>query len=158
MRKSLKEQRDKERLATLLGIAPPEPNSPTGETYDNISREAEAVIALIERPTRFTIRTCHQCKQDFAVNRANVAYCSDVCRAAQLEELGLTWDWNKPPESRWYYCAWTDKINTEPLVVQEVALNIIRDNDLLSGNNVNTNEDVKSLDAEESIEAFIDSL
>ncbi|HET7713500.1 MAG TPA: hypothetical protein VFK94_03955, partial [Patescibacteria group bacterium] len=78
MKADKKEQRRREQLAALFGMEePPQLTGPTRkQRAADASREAEAVLKYIERPTTFTEHSCRECGKDFAVNRANVAYCS----------------------------------------------------------------------------------
>jgi len=106
VKESKKEARRREQLAALFGMdaPPPSESAPLRIAHENGSREAEAVIAFLDRPTTFVERSCQNCGKDFAVNRGNVSLCSDTCRAAfLLEKFGIVWDWNKPPNERYYY-------------------------------------------------------
>lgn len=67
------------------------------------SREAESVLALIARQDLFNYKLCRECHGPFALNFADVAYCSDICRKTSLEKRGITWNPLKDPEERWGY-------------------------------------------------------
>ena len=87
-----------------MDAPPPSESAPLRVEHQNGSREAEAVIAYLERPVAFVERSCKMCGADFLVNRGNVTLCSDTCRANYLlREFGIDWDWNKPPNERYYY-------------------------------------------------------
>lgn len=103
---------------------------------ENISREAESLIQFISAPQSFARVTCRSCGQDFLVNRANVALCSDKCRANELAELGIEWDWSKSPEQRWYVTGQTGRSTNEPLVVMPTALRALETAYLLWGKEV----------------------
>lgn len=115
----MKEEKYRERLAALLGIqVPPEPTPEEIRENESKSREAEAVIAFVENPNGFKERDCNNCGKQFAVNRANVAYCSDHCRKVALESKGLRWNPEKTPEERW-------GVN-EPLTVSPQAYEAVK--------------------------------
>ncbi len=108
MKQDKKEQRRREQLAALFGME--QPAQSTGPTKrvrsQDASREAEAVINYFRHPNQwleYGRQKCDnpKCDNIFMANRANVGSCSDACRAALCEELGLTWDWSKPPDQRW---------------------------------------------------------
>lgn len=103
---------------------------------DNISREAESLIQFVSAPQSFARITCRSCGQDFLVNRANVALCSDKCRANELAELGIEWDWSKSPEQRWYVNSQHGRSTNEPLVVMPTALRALETAYLLWGKEV----------------------
>lgn len=123
MREDKKQARNAAKLAALLGLEAPTVTAPPPKVArQNVSREAEALITFVESPNTFARITCRVCGHDFLVNRANVTCCSDVCRASELEVLGIKWDWSKPPESRWYVSSQGGKLTNEPLVVPPAAL------------------------------------
>lgn len=111
----MRDNKRKERLASLLGI-----DLSDDKTVENeaASRGAEATLAYLEAPSFFTEVECKRCGARFAVNMANVAYCSDTCRALTLQDLGIKWDKTKPAEERWG--------NNVPLVVPPAALEVTR--------------------------------
>lgn len=104
------------KLAEMFGLELPDPKKQKQRA--NVSREAEAALAYYEEPTAFTHRICKNCKREFAVNRAQVAYCSDYCRTEALAAIGIDYDVNAPIEQRWGI--------KEPLVVVPEALTVIR--------------------------------
>lgn len=132
MRADKKRARSKNKLADLFGMEAPEtPNGPTAARIKNDnSREAEAVIEYISNAEKFRSKTCRHCGENFLVNRANVALCSDYCRAKELEAVGITWRWDREPEARWYYAYDGDSRTTEPLVIGPHATKMIDDNNL----------------------------
>lgn len=110
----MKDEKRKERLAALLGLElPPEPTQEEIDEKNQISREAEAVIAYVENPKGFREQECNNCGRLFAVNLGHVAFCSDHCRKVTLESKGIYWNPNKRPEERW---------GTVPLVVPPEAM------------------------------------
>jgi hypothetical protein len=91
---------DAEKLAELLGIAPPEPQSST-ESSVEISRQAEAAVLYGEGIVPFIRKDCKHCGRKFAHTPGAVAFCSDTCRAADLLKIGIAWDWFKSADKRW---------------------------------------------------------
>lgn len=120
----MNEAKKRERLAALFGMEAPKP--PTKEekiAADSVSREAEAVIAYFEDPRKFAEKMCKWCERIFAVNRGNIAFCSDECRGKHLNEVvKLEWSPNqRTPDERW-------AMNTggrEPLIVPPTALALL---------------------------------
>jgi len=129
MKREKKHARSRNKLAELLGIDAPE-EKPTGPSARRVrndaSREAEAVLGYIRNPGSYDERACRRCKGLFMSDRANVALCSDTCRAAELADIGITWDWNKEPDQRWYYAFEGDTRTNEPLVVGVQATAILK--------------------------------
>lgn len=155
MKEDKKEQRRREQLAALFGME--EPAKLTGPTKkhrsQDASREAEAVINYHRHPNQwleYGIQICDnpKCKQRFMTNRGNVGSCSDACRAAICEEIGLTWDWSKPPESRWSVKSCeisadgkkmvetSGNLTREPLVITGAALQVVEQLDSLKQHRV----------------------
>lgn len=65
------------------------------------SSKLESVLTSIRRPGDFTYRKCKRCNEPFGSNYLAVAYCSDICRIRDFEELtGCKWS-AKPAEERW---------------------------------------------------------
>jgi hypothetical protein len=64
---------------------------------------AEALLLCIQKPARFMFKNCkrEECKEPFGTNYRAVGYCSDHCRARDLEKIGIQWDPTKRPEERW---------------------------------------------------------
>ncbi len=110
----MKSETRKAKLAKLLDIPMPDISKPEQE---NRSREAEAVLAYASGMGGFIRRQCKECNRMFAHTRASIAYCSDTCRAAGLERIGIKWNWLKPANERWG--------KFEPLVVPPEALAIL---------------------------------
>lgn len=118
----MKPETAQKKLAALLGLEPPTaPSSDPVIKHSNAtrSREAEAVIDYIATPYRYRKETCRVCRREFAVDRSNVACCSDKCRADELAKIGIIWDWSKDPSERWIL---TGKKTAEPLVVPPEVL------------------------------------
>lgn len=115
----MKEETKRRKLAELLGLdMPTAPTSPRAAIQrENRSREAEAVLEFVSYPTTFRMPSCTRCGNNFAVNRANVSYCSDKCRAEALADMGIKFDWDKDPASRWYVVQHNSATTAEPLVV-----------------------------------------
>lgn len=144
----MREDTKRNKLAALLGL-----DVPTARTdhrpkvaKENISREAEAVINFVSAPQTYARITCRSCGQDFLVNRANVALCSDKCRANELAEMGIDWDWSKSPEERWYVSSQNGRLTNEPLVVPSTALRALETAYMLWGKEVSQ---VSTLDVSE---------
>ena len=147
-----------------------EPVAPT-EERQMISRQSEAVLALLEKRKVFIEKTCGYCQQHFMVNLASVAYCSDECRAKRLLEWGIDWNPEKSQAERWSGSlrmpenlqkipqieqqAEARRIQNVPLVVPPEALN------LLGSQPVQSEEDsfqefLASLDSDEDSVSLID--
>lgn len=108
---------DAAKLAELLGL-----QTPTVDAYESesdIAREAESALAYAEQASAFVRKECKSCGRAFAHTRGAVAYCSNKCRAAGLELIGIKWHWLKPSEERW--APW----QAEPLVVPPDALALV---------------------------------
>jgi hypothetical protein len=82
-----KEDKAKEELARLLGIDAP----PTTEVAIQAARAKEATIFYVSKPALFTEARCVGCKQKFMVDRANVRFCGEACRRAELLKQGIVW-------------------------------------------------------------------
>lgn len=57
--------------------------------------QAEAVLAHLNKPSRFITKTCKrkECGERFSTNYQSVAYCSDNCRGKDLEaQTGIRWN------------------------------------------------------------------
>lgn len=109
-------------LAAEFDIEVPKQVGPSHKTIkEDISREAEAVLSYMRRPLMFIERTC-SCGKDFKVNRRDVSCCSDQCRARELAELGMEWDWSRSTGERW---AAMKPTTPEPLIVPSEVLDII---------------------------------
>lgn len=120
----MKESIKQARLAALLGLeAPKEPTRTEREHAIQVSREAEAVIMYATTPQGFKERDCKTCGHRFAVNRASIAFCSDLCRREHLGSLGIDWDPNRTPEDRWNFRTG----GLEPLVVPPAALTLVQE-------------------------------
>jgi hypothetical protein len=109
---------DAEKLAELLGIEAPKGNP--YETAEDISREAEATIIYAESPQSFIRKNCKICGRTFAHTRGAIAYCSNLCRARGLEQIGIKWDWTRPTEVRWGLYD-----GGEPLIVPAEAVKLV---------------------------------
>lgn len=127
MREDKKQARAMAKAAAAYGLELPKQIGPSAATKRaDISREAEAVLAYKENPQNFIEKNCTHCGKRFAVNRARVANCSVECVAKELEGIGITWDWSKPPELRWGLRYREDKLTDEPLIISEQPLDIIQ--------------------------------
>lgn len=84
-RKKSAEQKAAEALAKMMGI-----KAPSTEEAIQQSREQEAIIAYVEKPELFSKVKCRRCSTIFAVDRANIGFCSDPCRTKTLKDLGIT--------------------------------------------------------------------
>jgi hypothetical protein len=126
---TLREDKKRARLAALLGMEEPAERTEHRPKVaaQNLSRDAESLIEFVDKPTTFARIACRVCGRDFLANRANVACCSDKCRAEELATLGIKWDWSKPPEERWYVSSQGGKLSNEPLVVPPAALKALMD-------------------------------
>ena len=125
----MKDSTRKAKLAELLGMAPP-PTATTPQQArlrEDVSRAAESFLDFVEQPQRYRHPTCKACGNTFFVSRANVSYCSDECRADALLEIGIEWNWNKPPQDRWYVVQQGSKTTNEPFVVPVEAVRILKD-------------------------------
>lgn len=89
---------------------------------NEVSREAESLLALIERQEHFGAKVCKQCGGPFATNFAQVSYCSNRCRRAHLESIGIPWDYRKSEEERWTAGFGKPDLKKVPLVVPPEAL------------------------------------
>jgi len=66
--------------------------------------EAEAVLRFLRNPAGYLLKTCkrEQCQLPFGTDYHAVAYCSDACRAKELQsQIGIVWNPHKTPEERW---------------------------------------------------------
>jgi hypothetical protein len=52
----------------------------------------EGVLLYLHRPQHFVLRECKRCGSPYRTNYTYVAYCSDLCRAKALQELGVPYD------------------------------------------------------------------
>ena len=117
MKKS-KEERQREKLAALLGIEAPKTDSRV--VAQEKSMEAEAALEYYEHPRSFTEKDCKTCNRTFATRGAPVAYCSDHCRAKAFEErMGVKWQPFRDPKDRWGFLG-------EPLTVPPEALAVVK--------------------------------
>lgn len=89
-------------------------------TVQAVSYQGDAVLRFLEKPAAFTTKVCKReaCDMTFATNYRNVAYCSDNCRARELErQLGVKWNWLKPEHERWG--------GDPPLIIPPAALQML---------------------------------
>ena len=107
-----------EALAKLLGLEAPKGQE--HKTTEDVSRAAEAAIIYAETPKSFIRKNCKTCGRTFAHTRGAIAYCSNTCRAKSLAEIGIVWDWNKPPATRWDLYE-----GGEPLIVPPEAVKLV---------------------------------
>lgn len=95
---------------------------------DECSREAESLLALIERQELFAAKTCKWCRRPFATNFAQVGYCSNRCRRMHLDSIGIPWDYRKSEEERWTAGFGKPDLKKVPLVVPPDAIIAAREN------------------------------
>lgn len=114
----MREEKKREKLAALLGIDLKQVAPPTGESKEDISRDADAVFYFIHKPQAFTQKECRQCGLVFATNQRTVGLCSDRCRIKWLHSIGIQWDHTKPQTERWGH--------TLPLVVLPEVLVLLK--------------------------------
>lgn len=128
VKESKKQARAQAKLAALLGMdAPDRRTTPLPRhAAETRSREAQATLEFVDKPHTFRRVECKVCERVFYVNRGQVSCCSDICAAKGLAEIGIEWDWSKPPESRWYVNHAGGKITNEPLIVPPEALDALR--------------------------------
>lgn len=120
MARKTKEQKAQEALAALYGITI-EPDD--RETKIHKARAEEGAIAFYDTPELFIQVNCKTCRKTFAVNRFQVAYCSQPCRMKALNDMGL-----QPvddPERKDKERVWETWWGREPLVVEPEALDAI---------------------------------
>lgn len=117
-------------LAALLGIEAPTPSATTSasprQEAQFASREAEAVLAYYYTydGSEWQRRDCAHCGNKFAVNRSNVAYCSDKCRKESLAVIGIDWDNTRTAADRWRRGQAANFVG-EPLVVPHQAMQMV---------------------------------
>lgn len=118
----MNDQKKAERLAALLGMEAP--TLDPGKIYDREtdSREAEAVLAYVKDPQRFVKKLCKLCDGTFMVDRANVSYCSDRCRAKALDNIGIGWDRTKNPAERWDF---QEPLTIPPQIVEPLEILVV---------------------------------
>ena len=115
----MSKQSDAEKLAAILGIEPPPPSSTIYDSEEEISRQAEATLAYFKDASYFNRKHCTICNRVFAHTYGQVAYCSNICRAAALEKIGIKWEWVVNAGKQWNYNY------AEPLVVPPDALELL---------------------------------
>ena len=65
------------------------------------SQEADATRDRIYDPSRWYDNDCKHCGRRFSADYKFVAMCSDECRRADFESIGLVWDSSKSVEERY---------------------------------------------------------
>jgi hypothetical protein len=88
------------------------------KNIENPSLEAEAVLQFLQKPAKFILKLCKRtaCGEPFGTNYHAVAYCSDNCRAKDLQsQNGIIWNPHKRPEDRWG--------GEPPLMIPPAAIN-----------------------------------
>lgn len=127
MREDKKRQRAQNKLAELLGLEVPKLTGPKPQdAIATASREAQATLEFVHNPQKFQKKICSHCERSFYVNRGQVGCCSDICSAKELAKIGIDWNWDKPPESRWGVRFSGDSMTREPLIVPPEALETLR--------------------------------
>jgi len=103
------------------------PTSPIDSDSDTLL-EAEAVLLYYELKGKgFTHQQCPTCKQTFAYKykiRNGKMQCSNRCRKAALEAIGIKWSPKRPLEDRWAKGVRTGLL---PLTVPPEALQAVRE-------------------------------
>ena len=64
-------------------------------------QEADATRDRIYNPSRWYDNTCKHCGRRFSADYKFVAMCSEECRRADFESIGLVWDASKSVEERY---------------------------------------------------------
>jgi hypothetical protein len=111
---------DTSTLATLETTAVPE------RTFQK-SLEAEGILLTLQS-ARLPVKAkkCKrvECEQVFATNYAYVGYCSDSCRAKDIERLtGIRWDPTKKMEQRW---GTEENPSQLPIVISPQAIQMLK--------------------------------
>jgi hypothetical protein len=68
---------------------------------DEKQMQAEAVLAYVGSMEDFVRLHCVGCGKDFVSSYGRVTTCSNRCLKKALEDMGITWQIDKSPESRW---------------------------------------------------------
>src|SRR5687768_14812927 len=55
-------------------------------------RAKQGLLYFLKAPELFTIRTCANCGEAYAVSRKHVAYCGYPCMSEGIRKWGLRWD------------------------------------------------------------------
>lgn len=96
----MKQETRLDKLNELLGITEKVKEVKTrvtgqlvGVTEEEIQefREAQGILYYLQAPGLFTFKVCPHCKEQFAVSRKFVAYCSYTCIRLSLAEQGIEW-------------------------------------------------------------------
>lgn len=120
MKKS-KEQKAQEKLAKLLGMEAPTPQS--AHVSHEVSMEGEATLAYYENPKSFSHKSCKECGDSFATRGSPVAYCSDRCRIAAFESrMGVTWKPGRSIQDRYGRLAEPLTVSPEGLAVAQAVM------------------------------------
>lgn len=65
----------------------------TSSTVDARGRpEAESVMRSLHKPHAYIMKKCKRCNEPFQTNFCATSYCSDTCLAADMHDLGFTYD------------------------------------------------------------------
>lgn len=67
-------------------------------TADERMLAIEATLLHLARPGLFATKSCKRCGELFGTTYMYVGYCSDSCRAKDLEQMGIRWN---PRIDRW---------------------------------------------------------
>lgn len=68
-------------------------------TAEEKSLQVEATLLHLANPGMFVTKKCKRCEQPFATSYTYVSFCSDSCRATELQsQTGIAWD---PRTDRW---------------------------------------------------------
>ena len=115
-----KATRDAAKLAEYLGKSVEDIKALQKPKQDaeEISLQAEAVIAYTQRPLEFREKQCKWCHQFFLTNYKAVGYCENRCRRKYLESLGILWNPTKSAGERW--------MGEPPLVIPPDAVPVVQ--------------------------------
>lgn len=120
-------------------------------------RNNDAVVVFVNTPTHFKPGICKNCKKPFAVNKASVGFCSDICRRE---------DWTKTTGLPWRAVSTNDVWNGDPPMIISPAqmkkleaivdwFNKNRTSLVLAPESESDNSDLEALDSLESLETLV---
>jgi hypothetical protein len=119
LRPDKKQERLLEKIAAYLGKDKEELPSVPVETKTSRSNEADALLDFIQNPKQYLVKNCKRCGEAFSTNYRAVAFCSDLCRAKSLEQIGIQWNPYKTATERWG--------GVPPLIVPPAAIRVLRE-------------------------------
>jgi hypothetical protein len=119
LKESIKQQRENEKIARLLGLDPETVQSLRDtQTADEKIREAQAILLFVEKPDAFISKKCDTCHAQFLTTYQFVSVCSTPCRIAALEKVGITYNPLHTPEERWKRTQIPTEYSIPPKAVQ----------------------------------------